>query len=95
MTHVDSDDRHNDTRPGSEALCNKTPQTQNAVGTLWAQVRWHKCVCVHLCALCGSSCCWLHVVQLHVEEEEDEAVQSRTQTITQTSDTCDHPLGHT
>lgn len=34
-------------------------------------------------------------VELDVEEEEDESVQSWTQTITQTSDSCDHPLDHT
>lgn len=50
---------------------------------------------VYLCVLCGSSCHRLDVVQLHVEQEEDEAVESRTQTVTQTSDTCDHPLSHT
>lgn len=37
----------------------------------------------------------IQVVQLHVEQEEDEAVESRTQTGTQTSDTRDHPLNHT
>lgn len=42
-----------------------------------------------------SSCCWLYIAQLHIEEEEDEAVQSRTQTVAQPSDTCDHALGHT
>lgn len=57
-------------------------------------------VCVCACAytnldLLRSPCCRLHVVQLHVEQEEDEAVQSRTQTVTQASDTCDHALGHT
>lgn len=48
-----------------------------------------------LCVLCGSSCHRLHVSQLHVEEEEDEAVESWTQTVAQTSDTCDYPLNHT
>lgn len=37
----------------------------------------------------------LHRVQLHVEQEEDEPVQSRTQTVTQTPDPRDHPLDHT
>lgn len=41
------------------------------------------------------SYCWLHIVQLHIEQEEDEAVESRTQTVAQPSDTCDHALGHT
>lgn len=30
--------------------------------------------------------------QLDVEEEEDEAVERRAQSVTQTSDACDHPL---
>lgn len=37
----------------------------------------------------------VHGVELDVEEEEDESVQSWTQTITQTSDPCYHPLDHT
>lgn len=37
----------------------------------------------------------VHGVELDVEEEEDESVQSRAQTVTQTSDPCDHPLNHT
>lgn len=52
-------------------------------------------ISTHLCARCGSSCHRLHFVQLHVEQEEDEAVESRAQTIAQASDTCDHPLCHT
>lgn len=37
----------------------------------------------------------VHGVQLHIKEKEDETIKSWTQTITQTSDPCDHPLDHT
>lgn len=37
----------------------------------------------------------VHSVELDVEEEEDKSVQSWTQTITQASDPCYHPLDHT
>lgn len=37
----------------------------------------------------------VHGVEFDVEEEEDESVQSWTQTITQPSDARYHPLDHT
>lgn len=33
--------------------------------------------------------------ELHVEQVEDEAVERWTQTVTQSSDSRDHPLHHT
>lgn len=37
----------------------------------------------------------VHGIELNVEEEEDKSVQSWTQAITETSDSCYHPLDHT
>lgn len=37
----------------------------------------------------------VHGVELDIEEEEDESIESWTQTVTQASDPCDHPLSHT
>lgn len=37
--------------------------------------RLRVCVCLYVCYLnVLFSCHWLHVVQLHIEEEEDEAI---------------------
>lgn len=37
----------------------------------------------------------VHGIELNVEEEEDKSVQSWTQAITETSDSCYHALDHT
>lgn len=37
----------------------------------------------------------VHGVELNIKEEEDESIKSWAQTITQTSDSCNHPLDHT
>ena len=37
----------------------------------------------------------VRVSQLHMEQVEDEAVQRRTQTVTQAPDPCYHALNHT
>ena len=54
------------------------------------------CVCPYLDggALVSFSSHRVQLVQLHVEEEEDEAVESRAQAVTQASDARDHALHH-
>lgn len=39
--------------------------------------------------------CWVHLIELHVEQVEHKAIKCRAQAVAQAPDACYHPLDHT